>query len=74
MDEFSDLEEESDDEDENEDEDDDDDAKGDEEEEEAEDRRESILKYADQEEAQNVGQKKDDDVDALADSLGKTEI
>ena len=78
LDELSDLEEESDDEDEDEDgdedEDDDDDAKRDEAEEEAEDRRERILKDADQEEAQKVGQKKDDDVDALADSLGKTEI
>ena len=77
LDELSDLEEESDedeeDEDANEDEDDDVEAER-EEQEEAEHRREGILKAADQEEAQKVSQKKDDDVDALADSLGKTEI
>ena len=73
LDELSDLEEESDDEDEDEDVDDDDEEEK-EEQEEAEGRRESILKDADQEEAQKVSQKKDDDVDALADSLGKTEI
>lgn len=72
LDELSDLEEESDEEDENED-DSDDEAER-EEQDEAEDRREGILKDADQEEAQKVSQKKDDDVDALADSLGKTEI
>lgn len=71
LDELSDLEEESDEEDE--DGDDDDEAEK-EEQEEAEDRRESILKDADQEETRKVSQKKDDDVDALADSLGKTEI
>ena len=71
LDELSDLEEESDEEDEGEGEVDD---EVEEEEEEAEDRRQSILKNADQEEAQKVSQKKDDDVDALADSLGKTEI
>ncbi|KAF6232973.1 hypothetical protein HO173_008818 [Letharia columbiana] len=73
LDELSDLEEESDEEDEDEDEDDDDEAER-EEQEEAEHKREGILKDADQEEAQKVSQKKDDDVDALADSLGKTEI
>ncbi|CAF9934845.1 hypothetical protein IMSHALPRED_009859 [Imshaugia aleurites] len=77
LDELSDLEEESDEEDgdEVEDEDEDDDAEAErEEQEEMEDRREGILKDADQEEGQGVNQKKDDDVDALADSLGKTEI
>lgn len=75
LDELSDLEEETDDEDEDDDQDDDDDEKAErEEQEEAEGRRESILKDADQEEGQNVSQKKDDDVDALAESLGKTEI
>lgn len=75
LDELSDLEEESDKEaeDGSEDEDDNDEARR-EEQEEAEGRREGILKYADQEEAQKVSQKKDDDVDALADSLRKTEI
>lgn len=73
LDELSDLEEESDEEDE--DEDDDDDAEAErEDQEEAERRREGVLKVADQEETQKVSQKKDDDVDALADSLGKTEI
>ncbi len=42
--------------------------------EEKEGRREAILKDADEEEESKVSQKKDDDVDALADSLGKTEI
>ena len=78
LDELSDLEEESDEEDEEE-EDEDDDVDEDEEvekeeQEYAEERRERILKDADQAEAQKVSQKKDDDVDALADSLGKTEI
>ena len=78
LDELSDLEEESD-EDEDEDQDeagdeDDEDEAEKEEQEEAEARREGILKDADQEEAQKVSQKKDDDVDALAESLGKTEI
>ena len=73
LDELSDLEEESDDEDEDENEDGDEEAER-EVREDAEERREHILKDADQEEAQNVNQKKDDDVDALADSLGKTEI
>ena len=45
-----------------------------EEEEEREERGERILKVADEEEASKVSQKKDDDVDALADKLGKTEI
>ena len=79
LDELSDLEEESsDDEDEeedgnNEDEDEDDEAER-EEQEQADARRETILKDADEEEAQTVSQKKDGDVDALADKLGKTEI
>lgn len=66
LDELSDLEEESDDGDEDEAEK--------EEQEEAEGREDGILEDADQEEAQKVSQKKDDDVDALADTLGKTEI
>ena len=76
LDELSDLEEESDEEEEEEDDDDvDEDEEAEkEEQEDAKERRESILKDADQEEAQKVSQKKDDDVDALADSLGKTEI
>ena len=75
LDELSDLEEESDEEDDGEDEEEDDDAEAErEEQEEAEDRRKGILKDADLEEGQKVSQKKDDDVDALADSLGKTEI
>lgn len=73
LDELSDLEEESDDEDEDEGADESDEAEN-EEQEDAEDRSGSILKDADREEAQKVSQKKDDDVDALADSLGKTEI
>lgn len=73
LDELSDLEEESEEEDEAEEDDDDDEAER-EEQEEAEHRREGVLKVADQEEAQTVSQKKDDDVDALADSLRKTEI
>ena len=72
LDELSDLEEESDEEEEK-------DVGSDEEEEneegkEREERGERILKDADQEEASFVSQKKDDDVDALADTLGKTEI
>ncbi|MCJ1352340.1 MAG: hypothetical protein MMC33_002324 [Icmadophila ericetorum] len=35
---------------------------------------EAILKEADAEENENVSQKKDEDVDALADKLGKTEL
>ncbi|KAL9133212.1 MAG: hypothetical protein Q9175_005606 [Cornicularia normoerica] len=66
LDELSDLEEDSDDGDEDEAEK--------EEQEEAEGREDGILEDADQEEAQKVSQKKDDDVDALADTLGKTEI
>ena len=73
LDELSDLEEESDDEDEDGSADENDEAEK-EEQEDAEARGESILKDADQEEAQKVSQKKDDDVDALADSLGRTEI
>ena len=74
LDELSDLEEESDEEEEEDDGLDEDEKAEKEEQEDAEERRESILKDADQEEAQKVSQKKDDDVDALADSLGKTEI
>ena len=74
LDELSDLEEESDEEEEDDDDVDEDEEAEKEEQEYAEERRESILKDADQEEAQKVSQKKDDDVDALADSLGKTEI
>ena len=79
LDELSDLEEESDDEDEDEDEgedgDENDDAEAEEEEQETADaRKEAVLRDADQEEAQNVSQKKDDDVDALADSLDKAAI
>lgn len=69
LDELSDLEESD-----EEDEESDDDEAEREEQEEAEDRREGVLKDADQEEGQEVSQKKDDDVDALADSLGKAEI
>ena len=80
LDELSDLEEESEEEEEEEEEDVVDDAEDDEDEVEkeeqkqAEGRREAILKDADQQEAQKVGQEKDEDVDALADTLGKTEI
>lgn len=72
LDELSDLEEDSD-EDEEADE-------GSEEEEEREEegekeaRREAVLKDADREEASTVSQKKDEDVDELADALKKTEI
>ena len=79
LDELSDLEEESEEEEEEEEEDvdeaeDDEDEVEREERKEAEGRREGILKEADQQEAQKVGQEKDDDVDALADTLGKTAI
>ena len=74
LDELSDLEEESDEEEEDDDSVDEDEETEKEKEEDAEDMRERILKDSDQEEAQKVSQKKDDDVDALADSLGKTEI
>lgn len=73
LDELSDLEEESEEEEEEED-DEDVDEEVKEEQKEAEGRREAMLKDADQQEAQKVGQEKDDDVDALADTLGKTEI
>ena len=63
LDELSDLEEESDEEDEEEAEED-----------EEEEKRERVLKEADQEEAENVAEKKDADVDALADELGGTHI
>jgi len=70
---------ESEDEDDEEDDDEDAEGSGDEEAEEEEGaemeaRRESILKDADREEESIVSQKKDDDVDALADALGKTEL
>ncbi|MCJ1451749.1 hypothetical protein MMC28_002089 [Mycoblastus sanguinarius] len=71
LDELSDLEEESDDEEDEEGDDKDDDG-GDEES--KEERREIILKDADREEGSKVGQKKDEDVDALADTLRNTEI
>ena len=74
LDELSDLEDESD-EDEYEDEaegSDEEDEKA--EEEEKERRRETILKDADEEEERKVSQKKDEDVDALAETLEKTEI
>lgn len=45
-----------------------------EQEEDREERREGVLKDADQEEQSKVSQKKDKDVDELADALGKTEI
>ena len=37
-------------------------------------RREAVLKDADREEASTVSQKKDEDVDELAEALKKTEI
>jgi len=72
LDELSDLEEDSDEEDEA-------DERSEEEEEreeegEKEARREAVLKDADREEASTVSQKKDEDVDELADALKKTEI
>lgn len=72
LDELSDLEEES----EDEEEEDDDDEKPEqvESEEETELKAEAILKEADQAEQSTVSQKKDRDVDALADTLGKTSI
>ena len=72
LDEFSDLEEESDEEEEEDVGSDEEEEK--EEEKERDERGERILKDADLEEASFVSQKKDDDVDALADTLGKTEI
>ena len=73
LDELSDLEEvESDEEEDEADDSDEEDEKA--EEEEKEGRKEAMLKDADDEEESKVSQKKDDDVDALADSLGKTEI
>ena len=74
LDELSDLEEESEEEEDVDEPEAEEDEAEKEEQEEAEGRREGILKDADQQEAQMVGQKKDDDVDALADTLGKTEI
>ena len=68
MDELSDLEEDSDDEDEDENEDEDEEK---EEEELKEAEREEILKEADEEEGKEVSQKKDMDVDDLAEKLGK---
>ena len=72
LDELSDLEEESDEEEEGDVDSEDEERK--EEEEEKEGRREGVLKEADQEEASKVSEKKDDDVDALAETLGKTEL
>ena len=75
LDSLSDMEEE---EDEEEDEDEDEEAGEEEEEEDKEDEREGktekVLEDADQEENAKVSQKKDKDVDDLADTLGKTEI
>lgn len=65
MDEFSDLEEESEDEEEEERE---------EEEKEKEAKAEEILRDAEEEEGMNVSQKKDEEVDALAEKLGKTDM
>ena len=77
LDELSDLEEDESDDDEDEDEDEaegseDEDEKA--EEEEMEGRREIVLKDADEEEERKVSQKKDEDVDALAETLEKTGI
>ena len=65
LDELSDLEEESDDE---------QDETEEEEEDDKEKKREEILKDADEEEGRPVTQKKDEDVDDLANKLGKTEL
>lgn len=54
--------------------DDEDDAEEVEEDEEEEEKREKILKEADQTEEANVSQKKDADVDDLADALSKTKV
>lgn len=70
LDELSDLEEDSDDE----DDEDESEAEADEEEEDREGRAEKILEAADQAENAKVSQKKDDDVDDLADQLGKADI
>lgn len=70
LDELSDLEEESDEEDDG----DEDDEEKEEEEEEEEAKRETVLKDADEEENQKVAEKKDKDVDDLADALGKTHV
>ena len=76
LDSLSDMEEEEDEE--EEDEDEDEEADEEEEEEDKEDEREGkaekLLEDADQEENAKVSQKKDKDVDDLADTLGKTEI
>ncbi len=71
LDNLSDLEEESD---EDEDDGDEDEDKESDEEDQVEGKAEKILEAADQAEAAKVSQKKDDDVDALADSLSKTGI
>ncbi|MCJ1370154.1 Ran GTPase-activating protein 1 [Loxospora ochrophaea] len=68
LDELSDLEEES------EEEEDEDEEKEEEQEEEREEKAEGILKEADQEENAIVSQKKDEEVDALASRLEKTEL
>ncbi|KAL9628569.1 MAG: hypothetical protein Q9164_007220, partial [Protoblastenia rupestris] len=72
MDELSDLEEES--EEEDEDEEDEEDEEEKEEEEEQEAKRETVLRDADEQEVQTVAQKKDKDVDDLADALGRTHV
>jgi len=70
LDELSDLEEDSEEDDGGEDEDE----EANEEEEEREERREGMLKDAEEEEGMKVAEKKDEDVDALADALGKTHV
>ena len=77
LDELSDLEEDSDEDEDEEDEDEDEEGKKDSEaddEETRDQKAERILKQADQEETANVSQKKDEDVDALAAQLDKTEL
>ncbi|CAF9908599.1 MAG: Ran GTPase-activating protein 1 [Heterodermia speciosa] len=71
LDELSDLEEDSDEEDEDES---DEEAEEDEDDEEREGKAQKILDDADQEENSKVSQKKDAEVDDLADQLGKTEL
>ncbi|KAL9600431.1 MAG: hypothetical protein Q9219_003184 [cf. Caloplaca sp. 3 TL-2023] len=68
MDEFSDLEEESEEEEEEEED------SGKEDEEEKESKAEEILRDAEEEEGMNVSQKKDEEVDVLAEKMGKTEM
>ena len=68
LDELSDLEEDSD------DDDDVDEGDGDESEEEKEGKAEKVVKEAEQAEGENVAQRPDGDVDALADQLGQTHV